>query len=58
MVKESILEAQLKALLADPEKHGPILEALLEVIKASGSKGLKKHILQWIEEIKRKEGLE
>ena len=58
MVKKSALDKQLKKMLADPKKHGPVLDALLDVIKSNGSKGLKKHIHQWIEEIKRKEGVE
>ncbi len=58
MAQNSILEEQLKTMLADPEKHGPILNALLEVVKDSGSKGLKKLIQEWIDNTKHKEGLE
>jgi hypothetical protein len=58
MAKKSALDKQLKKMLANPEKHGPMLDALLEVVKSNGNKGLKKHIQQWIDEIKRKEGVE
>lgn len=51
------LKAQLTPKLADPEKHGPILKAVLEIAGESGSKELRKQIKQWIADIKAKEGV-
>jgi len=58
MPQKSVLEERLKEMLADPEKHGPILQGLLETIKTGGNKALKKQIQEWISQIKAKEGLE
>jgi len=51
------LREQLTAKLADPQKHSSILEAVLEIVRGSGSKGLKKQVQQWIADIKAKEGV-
>jgi hypothetical protein len=37
--------------LVNPEKHGPIVRALLRILEEDGEKGLKDHIAQWIREI-------
>ena len=58
MAQTNVFQEQLKTILLDPDKHGPYLEAMLEVVNNSGSKGLKKLIQEWIDEIKQKEGLE
>ena len=42
---------QIASNLVDPEKHGPILKALLRILEEDGEKGLKDHIVQWIREI-------
>lgn len=51
------LKAQLTPNLADPEKCGPLLKAVLEIAGESGSKELKKQVKQWIADIKDKEGV-
>lgn len=51
------LRDQLISKLADPEKHGPVLKAALEIVEESGSKGLKEQVQQWIVDIKAKEGV-
>jgi hypothetical protein len=47
----SIVE-QIKANLVDPDKHGPILEALVEIWEEQDEKGIKDRIKKWVEEIK------
>ncbi len=42
---------QMTKNLVDPEKHGPILKALVDILEEEGEKGLKDRIKQWIEEI-------
>lgn len=51
------LSKQLTSKLADPEKHGPVLKAVLEIAGEGGSKELKKQVKQWIADIKAKEGV-
>lgn len=51
------LREQLAAKLADLDRHGPILKAVLEIVSESGSEGLKKQVQQWIGGIKAKEGV-
>ncbi len=46
----SIVE-QIKANLVDPDKHGPILKALADILAEQGEKGVKDRIKKWIEEI-------
>jgi hypothetical protein len=42
---------QITKNLVDPEKHGPILKALLDILEEEGEKGLKDRIKQWVQEI-------
>lgn len=51
------LRQQLTAKLADPDRHGPVLKAVVEIISESGSEGLKKQVQQWIGDIKAKGGV-
>lgn len=51
------LREQLISKLADPEKHGPVLKATLEIVEEGGSNELKKQVQQWIADIKAKEGV-
>ena len=37
--------------LVDPEKHTPILNALIAILEEDGEKGVKDKIAQWIGEI-------
>lgn len=37
--------------LVNPDKHAPILKALIAILEEEGEKGLKDHIAQWINEI-------
>ena len=46
----SIVE-QIQANLVDPDKHGPILKALVGILEGQGEKGVKDRIKKWIEEI-------
>ena len=46
----SIVE-QIRANLVDPDKHGPILKALADILEEQGEKGVKDRIKKWIEEI-------
>jgi hypothetical protein len=43
---------QIKANLVDPDKHGPILKALVDILEEQGEKGVKDRIKKWVEEIK------
>jgi hypothetical protein len=47
----SIIEQITKNLL-EPDKHGPILEALVDILEEQGERGVKERIRRWIEEIK------
>jgi len=47
----SIVE-QIRKNLVDPDKHGPILKALVEILEERDEKGVKDQIKKWIEEIK------
>lgn len=47
----SIVE-QIKKNLVDPDKHGPILEALVDILEEQGERGVRKRIRGWVEEIK------
>ena len=51
------LRDQLSTKLADPDRHGSVLKAVLEIVSESGSEGLKKQVQQWIGDIKAKEGV-
>ncbi|MGA9351442.1 MAG: hypothetical protein WBW48_21900 [Anaerolineae bacterium] len=46
----SIVE-QIKMNLVDPDKHGPILKALVGILEEQGERGVKDRIKKWIEEI-------
>jgi len=46
----SIVE-QIRTNLVDPDKHGPILKALVDILEEQGEKGVKDRIKKWIEEI-------
>jgi hypothetical protein len=43
---------QIKTNLVDPDKHGPILKALVEILEEQGEKGVKDRIKKWVDEIK------
>ena len=45
------LVEQIKKNPVDPEEHGPILEALVDILEEQGEKGVKDRIKKWIEEI-------
>jgi len=47
----SIVE-QIRKNLVDPDKHGPILQALVDILEEQGEKGVKDRIKKWVEEIK------
>jgi hypothetical protein len=42
---------QIMKNLVDPEKHGPILKALIDILEEQGEKELKDRIKQWVQEI-------
>jgi hypothetical protein len=42
---------QIAQNLVNPEKHAPILKALIAILEGEGEKGLKDQIAQWIKEI-------
>ena len=42
---------QITKNLVDPEKHGPILAALVDTLEEQGEKGLRDRIRQWVQEI-------
>lgn len=42
---------QITKNLLDPEKHGPILKALIDILEEEGEKGLKDRIKQRVQEI-------
>ena len=46
----SIVE-QIRKNLVDPDRHGPMLEALVSILEEHGEKGAKDRIKGWIEEI-------
>jgi len=45
------IAAQIAQNLVNPEKHAPILNALIVILEEEGEKGLKSQIAQWINEI-------
>ncbi len=42
---------QITKNLVEPEKHGPILKALVDILEEEGEKELKNRIKQWVQEI-------
>ena len=46
----SIVE-QIRKNLVDPDKHGPILKALVDILEEQGERGVKDRIKKWIKEI-------
>ena len=46
----SIVE-QIEANLVDPDKHSPILKALVGILEKRDEKGVRDQIKRWIEEI-------
>ena len=42
---------QIAKNLIEPDKHGPILGALVDILEEQGEKGVKGRIKRWIEEI-------
>jgi len=42
---------QIAQNLVEPEKHAPILKALIAILEEKGEKGLKDQIAQWINEV-------
>jgi len=42
---------QITKNLVEPEKHGPILKALVDILEKEGEKGLRNRIKQWVQEI-------
>ena len=46
----SIVE-QITKNLVEPDKHGPILVALVDILEDQGERGVKERIKRWIEEI-------
>lgn len=42
---------QITKNLVEPEKHGPILKALVDILEEEGEKGLRDRIKQWVQEI-------
>lgn len=47
----SIVE-QIEKNLVDPDKHRPILKALVDILEEQGERGVKVRIKKWVEEIK------
>jgi hypothetical protein len=43
---------QIRKNLVHSNKHGPILEALVDILEEQGDKGVKDRIKKWVEEIK------
>jgi len=37
--------------LVEPEKHGPILRALVDILEEEGEKALRDRIKQWVQEM-------
>jgi len=46
----SIVE-QITKNLMNPDKHGPILKALVDILEEEGEKAAKDRIKKWVEEI-------
>lgn len=42
---------QIEKNLVNPEKHGPILRALVAILEEGGEKALKGRISEWVREI-------
>ena len=57
MPEKTALEEQIRTMLSEQEKHAQMLEDLIEIVKESGSNGVKDRIKQWIVDIKNEEGL-
>jgi hypothetical protein len=51
----SIVE-QIKSNLVNPDSHGPILQALVEILEDKGEKGVRDQIKRWVEEIEEDAG--
>ncbi len=49
------ISEQIAKKLVDPEKHGPYLKALIDILEDRGEKGLKEQLKQWIDEIMEEE---
>jgi len=47
----SIVE-QIEANLVDPDKHGPILKALVGILEERDEKGVRDRIKEWVKEIR------
>jgi hypothetical protein len=45
------IAVEIQKQLVDPEKHGPILKALVDILEEQGEKGVKERIKKWVEEI-------
>lgn len=43
---------QIQRKLVDPENHGPILEALVDILEEQGERGVKDRIRKWVQEIR------
>ena len=43
---------QIRKNLVNPDEHGPILEALVDILEEQGDTGVKERIKRWIKEIK------
>lgn len=42
---------QIERNLVNPEKHGPVLRALVAILEEGGEKALKARISDWVKEI-------
>lgn len=43
---------QIRRKLVNPVEHGPMLEALVDILEEQGERGVKERIRNWVEEIK------
>ena len=43
---------EIRKNLVNPDKHGPILEALVDILEEQGDRGVRERIKKWVEEIK------
>ena len=48
---------QIQKNLVDPENHGPVLRALVEILEEQGERGVKDRIRKWVQEITAESGL-
>lgn len=46
------LVEQIQKNLVDPEGHGPVLKALLDILEQQGERGVKDRIKKWVQEIR------